>query len=211
MMQPYTPHGDSNAGPDRCRQRPPGCNLIPLTGTVTGMRFGCECVLQYRCNLIPLTGTVTTSATSAQEKARGCNLIPLTGTVTFFQGVGGLGDGVLMQPYTPHGDSNSIVRIARGQPGIGCNLIPLTGTVTMPYRVPSSVTAPMQPYTPHGDSNFRLFSGRNTAKRMQPYTPHGDSNCGVSAGKEPETKRRCNLIPLTGTVTEPSTMARMLS
>ena len=34
---------------------------------------------------------------------------------------------------------------------------------------------------------------------MQPYTPHGDSNC---IGLRSESHgQRCNLIPLTGTVT----------
>ena len=39
-MQPYTPHGDSNRDPllQHCKQA--GCNLIPLTGTVTRLPPG---------------------------------------------------------------------------------------------------------------------------------------------------------------------------
>ena len=34
-MQPYTPHGDSNVNATGDSVRVAGCNLIPLTGTVT--------------------------------------------------------------------------------------------------------------------------------------------------------------------------------
>mgnify|MGYP006071399897 CR=1 FL=1 len=43
---------------------------------------------------------------------------------------------------------------------------------------------------------------------MQPYTPHGDSNLAfnwLNLGKQ-----RCNLIPLTGTVTPPPPCSRTL-
>ena len=35
MMQPYTPHGDSNKTSVTLQAVASGCNLIPLTGTVT--------------------------------------------------------------------------------------------------------------------------------------------------------------------------------
>ena len=57
-MQPYTPHGDSNAV------------LVKIFLSVLG------------CNLIPLTGTVTWTDAQVEQALRGCNLIPLTGTVT---------------------------------------------------------------------------------------------------------------------------------
>ena len=56
----------------------------------------------------------------------------------------------------------------------------------------------MQPYTPHGDSNQPAENPRR-GSWMQPYTPHGDSN--GSAGFPFSALVRCNLIPLTGTVT----------
>ena len=59
--------------------------------------------------------------------------------------------GPVMQPYTPHGDSNYIVS-RQGPAAFGCNLIPLTGTVTLMGRT-DGAAAEMQPYTPHGDSN----------------------------------------------------------
>ena len=80
----------------------------------------------------------------------------------------------LMQPYTPHGDSNPEVQ--RMNLDINrCNLIPLTGTVTSRLLVGSGMVG-MQPYTPHGDSNFSDFGFHGLQQGMQPYTPHGDSN-----------------------------------
>ena len=60
----------------------------------------------------------------------------------------------MMQPYTPHGDSN-----VPGKPETvcrlrGCNLIPLTGTVTCCASSSALCLYTMQPYTPHGDSNL---------------------------------------------------------
>ena len=82
-----------------------------------------------------------------------------------------------MQPYTPHGDSNMC-------------------------RLPESPAAcPMQPYTPHGDSNGRAaIVAVDVGGQMQPYTPHGDSNTHVYCSRC--SAERCNLIPLTGTVTK---------
>ena len=58
---------------------------------------------------------------------------------------------------------------------------------------------PMQPYTPHGDSNRPQGSCPGGRDEMQPYTPHGDSNTASAIFWR--TASRCNLIPLTGTVT----------
>mgnify|MGYP006072978435 CR=1 len=57
-----------------------------------------------------------------------------------------------MQPYTPHGDSNSELR---------------TEFIQFAFM--------MQPYTPHGDSN-PTAAPADAIDVMQPYTPHGDSN-----------------------------------
>ena len=59
----------------------------------------------------------------------------------------------MMQPYTPHGDSN------------------------WHHRPTARTEQSMQPYTPHGDSNSELRTEFiQFAFMMQPYTPHGDSN-----------------------------------
>ena len=81
---------------------------------------------------------------------------------------------ITMQPYTPHGDSNPLLRKIR-HTREGCNLIPLTGTVTRTASR-SLATYPMQPYTPHGDSNPSAAASAHKQSPMQPYTPHGDSN-----------------------------------
>ena len=83
-----------------------------------------------------------------------------------------------MQPYTPHGDSNPDRRTMRSRWS-------------------------MQPYTPHGDSNSYDSARQWADDQMQPYTPHGDSNWS-GRRRSAATGGRCNLIPLTGTVTHPS-------
>ena len=60
----------------------------------------------------------------------------------------------------------------------------------------------MQPYTPHGDSNNDLSNVAATVFPMQPYTPHGDSNIHGADDVLPDLLAGCNLIPLTGTVTD---------
>ena len=88
-MQPYTPHGDSNQSRQLTSFGGSGCNLIPLTGTVTffrlaqiqdgsmmqpytphgdSNRIGYNVIVGVpgRCNLIPLTGTVTKNAYSGR-------------------------------------------------------------------------------------------------------------------------------------------------
>ena len=81
-MQPYTPHGDSNL---RCLIdgliHEIGCNLIPLTGTVTGR---CRWTGGSHNLMQPYTphGDSNRSCAKAPSNASGCNLIPLTGTVT---------------------------------------------------------------------------------------------------------------------------------
>ena len=110
-MQPYTPHGDSNSQNGISAFSLMRCNLIPLTGTVTASVRVC-CPFLMGCNLIPLTGTVTACWPDCATPEAGCNLIPLTGTVTRFwplQPPCRWG----MQPYTPHGDSN---RLPAGHP-----------------------------------------------------------------------------------------------
>ena len=80
-----------------------------------------------------------------------------------------------MQPYTPHGDSNSLSSSSQIS-APRCNLIPLTGTVTSCETVAKSgkFGCNLIPLTgtvtcPSGSSFFHAI-------RMQPYTPHGDSN-----------------------------------
>ena len=81
-MQPYTPHGDSNAGQLSMSSPKSGCNLIPLTGTVTFLFF----IGRSRFALMqPYTphGDSNAARLNTQIKRHS-----------------------EMQPYTPHGDSN---------------------------------------------------------------------------------------------------------
>ena len=102
-----------------------------------------------------------------------------------------------MQPYTPHGDSNMFYLNHKGE------MLPM-----QPYTPHGDSNSfllrifldfyEMQPYTPHGDSNTdgSMYYGE---WMMQPYTPHGDSN--ITWNEALTASQRCNLIPLTGTVT----------
>ena len=117
-----------------------------------------------------------------------------------------------MQPYTPHGDSNLkvhtlvkklsdatlfLLRFADfcGAPTGACKNRSAAPAVASLFRPLDALAAA----APHGDSNdrkrlyFAFF-------RMQPYTPHGDSN-RENDSDELANLGRCNLIPLTGTVT----------
>ena len=118
-----------------------------------------------------------------------------------------------MQPYTPHGDSNSlpVLRCGRFR---RCSLIPLTGTVTH-FGIQKNATG--------FDATFFLlrfadFCGAPTRCLQNPErcasrgslflplaavaaaAPHGDSNSITCAAFITEFIG-CNLIPLTGTVT----------
>ena len=81
-MQPYTPHGDSNVNATGDSVRVAGCNLIPLTGTVT---FAAE----------------------PRARIRKIKMQPYTPHGDSNNGLtNSFCDGIVMQPYTPHGDSN---------------------------------------------------------------------------------------------------------
>ena len=78
MMQPYTPHGDSNVLFADNNVVKAGCNLIPLTGTVTP-RYPDKPGEPARCNLIPLTGTVTAAQQTATHTVSDATLYPSRG------------------------------------------------------------------------------------------------------------------------------------
>ena len=102
------------------------------------------------CNLIPRTGTATPGGGRHRHPARDATLYPARGQQ--LPKPGAFVNPTGMQPYTPHGDSNSFCSTSAANPA-GCNLIPRTGTATADAVNPGQGLG-MQPYTPHGDSNI---------------------------------------------------------
>ena len=137
-----------------------------------------------------LTGTVTRSGHLQCCGTARCNLIPLTGTVTFASTLHrcSISDDatlfLLRLADFCRAPARCLQKVgALRQPCLRCFVhwtrsprLPLTGTVT------------------------RLSMLLATVPRMQPYTPHGDSN-GHRWLLSSCQRTRCNLIPLTGTVT----------
>ena len=180
MMQPYTPHGDSNPPEWLALLLLAGCNLLPLA-LCRFLRRTCKvlaktgALLRVAVSQISIAHAVRSQIwTAAPTPARlllpqaaprlrcqprlRCFVrwtrsprLPLTGTVTRLSML--LATVPRMQPYTPHGDSNGHRWLLSSCQRTRCNLIPLTGTVTISSIVHAIERMPMQPYTPHGDSN----------------------------------------------------------
>ena len=104
-MQPYTPHGDSNPVEPLGPQVQHGCNLIPRTGTATGLPALGGVALHLMQPYTP-HGDSNHKSIHFAKFFEDATLYPARGQQ--HPGVQALCGRQRMQPYTPHGDSNSL-------------------------------------------------------------------------------------------------------
>ena len=120
-MQPYTPHGDSNVNATGDSVRVAGCNLIPLTGTVTRRSdhlslSGLSDATLFLLRFADFFGAPTRCLQNPERCAsRGSLFLPLAAVAAAApHGDSNSSIDIVivscviygMQPYTPHGDSN---------------------------------------------------------------------------------------------------------
>ena len=201
-MQPYTPHGDSNAlwPPAMLRN----CQMQPYTPHGDSDLCFHPTPLQHfrRCNLIPLALSRflrRTCKVLAKSRSAAPAVPSLFRPLDALGAAAPHGDSnlkyiwflrsifIMMQPYTPHGDSNTLscnntVRCPRMQPYSSCALpifaAHLQGACKTRSAAPAvpSLFRPLDALAaaaPHGDSNETLNAISNSAEDATLYPSRG--------------------------------------